>query len=259
MLHRISLDGRASDDAGGGGLPDHGESRRHSDGSDGRGRRGRAGDRHPRRVRCPAWAVAGRRHRRAEGGRGRRPWTRLRPQHAGLRGVACRHRGQELPRGARHQGPRALLRMPGGRRRGRQGLHGARRPLRGRRRCHHVASGSHQPRRRCDEPGQYAHRFHLQGARFACGGGAASRPQRAGRGGADERRRQLHARAHAVGRPHPLRHARFRRRRAERGAGLREGALCDPRHRAAGHAGPHRARQESRQWRRHDDRDAGGA
>ena len=49
---------------------------------------------------------------------------------------------------ARHQGPRALLRLPGrGGRRG-QGLHGARRPLRGRRYRDHLASGRHQPRRR---------------------------------------------------------------------------------------------------------------
>ena len=79
------------------------------------------------------------------------------------------------------------------------------------------------------EPRQHAHRLHLQGPRLACGGRAASRPQRARCGGADERRRQLHARAHAVGRAHPLRHARWRRRRAERGAGLGQGALRDPR------------------------------
>ena len=57
----------------------------------------------------------------------RRPRAWLRPQHAWLRGAARRHRGEELSGRSRHQGPRALLRLPGGRRRRGQGLHGARR------------------------------------------------------------------------------------------------------------------------------------
>ena len=42
----------------------------------------------------------GGRHRRAEGGRRRRPWARLRPQPAGLGRAARGDRGQELPRRA---------------------------------------------------------------------------------------------------------------------------------------------------------------
>ena len=86
----------------------------------------------------------------------RRPWARLRPQHAGLGRPARRHRRQELSGRARHQGPRALLRLPGrGGRRG-QGVHGARRPLRRCRHRHHLASGRHQSGRRRHEPRQHA-------------------------------------------------------------------------------------------------------
>ena len=87
-------------------------------------------------------------------------------------------------------------------------------------------------------------------------GRAASRAQRARRGRTDERRRQLHARAHAVGRAHPLRHARCRRRRAERGAGDGQGALRDPRPRSRRDERADRPRQEGRRGRGADDRDA---
>ena len=43
------------------------------------------------------------------------------------------------------------------------------------------------------EPRQHTPGFHLQGPRLARGSGAASGPQRSRCGGADERRRQLHA------------------------------------------------------------------
>ena len=169
---------------------------------------------------------------RAAGGRARRPRAWLRPQPARLGGAARRDRGEELSRRGRHQGARALLRLPGRGRRRRQGLHGARRLLRGRRHRDHLAPRGDQPGRRRAEPRGRAGRLHVPRPRLACGGGAASRPQRARRGRADECRRQLHARAHAVGRAHPLRDARRRRRRAERRAGLRQGALLDPRARA---------------------------
>ena len=144
---RVPLGRRASRDAGAGRVPHHRERRRHSDRRDGRSRRRRAGDRDPRRVRCAARPVAGRRHRRAEGGRARRPRSWLRPQSARLGRAARRDRGEELSGRGRHQGPRALLRLPGRGRRRRQDLHGARRLLCGRRHRDHLA-----PRR--DEPGR---------------------------------------------------------------------------------------------------------
>ena len=61
--------------------------------------------------------------------------------------------------------------------------------------------------------------FTFRGRCLACGCGAPSRPQRARCGRTDERRRQLHARARAERRAHSLCHRRFRRHRAERGAG----------------------------------------
>ena len=78
---------------------------------------------------------------RAAGGRARRPRPWLRPQPARLGRAARRDRGQGLSRRDRHQGPRALLRLPGRGRRRREGLHGARRRLRGRRHRDHLASG----------------------------------------------------------------------------------------------------------------------
>ena len=86
-------------------------------------------------------------------------------------------------------------------------------------------------------------------------GVAASGAQRAGRGGADECRRELHARAHAVRRARPLRAAGCRRHRAERGAGVCEGALPDPRPQPAGTEPADRARAQDRRRRRADDRD----
>ena len=234
-LYGIPLGGRASRHAGAGRFPHHRERRRHPDGGDGRGGRGRARDRDPRRIRRAAGTLAGRRHRGAEGGRARRPRAWLRSQSARLGGAARRDRGEELSRRGRHQGPRALLRLPGRGRRRREDLHGARRLLRRCRHRDHLASRRDEPRRRRAEPRGRAHRLHVPRPRLACRRLAASRPQRARRGRADECRRQLHARAHAVGRAHPLRGARCRRRRAERRAGLRKSALLDPRARRAGH------------------------
>ena len=91
--------------------------------------------------------------------------------------------------------------------------------LRGRRYRDHLASGRHQSASTMPSASPTRASISLQGPRLACRGGAASRPQRARCGRADECRRQLHARAHAVGRAHPLRHARCRWHRAQRGAG----------------------------------------
>src|SRR5947208_687551 len=82
--------------------------------------------------------------------------------------------------------------------------------------------------------------------------GEASGAQRPRRGRADECRRQLHARAHAEHRPHPLRDDRRRRYRAQRGAGEGDGALPHPRARPAAAPGPSRARREDRRRRRAD-------
>ena len=76
-------------------------------------------------------------------------------------------------------------------------------------------------------------------------------PQRARRGGADERRRQLHARAHAVRRAHPLCHARRWWRGTQRGAGDGEGALRGARARSAGNAHSDRACAKGGRRRRH--------
>ena len=219
---------------------------------------GRPGDRHPRRVRRAARPQPGGRRGRAEAAAGRRlrPW--LRPQPAGIGVDAGGDRGEGLPRGARHQGPRALLRLPGGRRRRGQGLHGARRRVQRRGRGDLLASGGVLRRERGGVAGQHAHRLHLPRPRLACRRGAASRAQRARCGGADECRRELHARAHAVGRAHPLRAAGCRRHRAERGAGARQGALSDPRARTAGADAADRAGAQDRRWRGADDRDARG-
>ncbi len=214
------------------GLPRDAERRRHPHRGDGRGRRGRPGDRHPRRVRRVAGPEPGSRRGRAEAAarRGLRPW--LRPQPAGLGVDAGGDRGEGLSRGARHQGPRALLRLPGrGRRRG-EGLHGPRRRVQ---RCRHrdlLAPGGVLRRERGGVAGQHAHRLHFPWPRLACRRGAASGPQRARCGRADECRRELHARTHAVRCARALRDPGCRRHRAERGAGARQGALSDPRARA---------------------------
>ena len=71
--------------------------------------------------------------------------------------------------------------------------------------------------------------FSFTGRVVACRGGAASRPQRARCGRADERRRQLPARAHAVDGARALRADRRRRHRAERRAGARGRAPPGPR------------------------------
>ena len=79
----------------------------------------------------------------------------------------------------------------------------------GRRHRDHLAPRRDEPGRRRDEPRGRAHRLHVPRPRLACGRRAASRAQRARCGRADECRRQLHARAHAVGRAHPLRDDRL--------------------------------------------------
>ena len=58
--------------------------------------------------------------------------------------------------------------------------------------------GGVRRRERGGVAGQHAHRLHLPRPRLACRRGAASRAQRARCGRADECRRELHARAHAV-------------------------------------------------------------
>ena len=191
--------------------------------------------------------------------RARRPRPWLRPQPARLGRAAGRDRGEELSR--RRPASRAACAIT------------AARPRKAAPRraswCAPAASsdvdiaitwhpGGDQPGRRRAEPRRRAHRLHVPRPRLARRRRAASRPQRARRGRADECRRELHARAHAVGRAHPLRAARRRRHRAERGAGLRQGALLDPRARAARHEGADRAGAQGRRGRGADDRDPGG-
>ncbi len=93
---------------------------------------------------------------------------------------------------------------------------------------------------------QHPRRFHLHRPHLACGGLAASRPQRARRGRTDECRRQLHARAHAERRARALRATRHRRHRAQRRAGPCPRALFDPRPRPARHERAGRPRAEDR-------------
>ena len=160
--------------------------------------------------------------------RRQRAW--LRPQSARLGRAARRDRGEGLSGRSRHQGPRALLRLPGRGRRRRQDLHGARRLLS--RTSTSRSPGIPARMNRVDDAVSLAGTridFSVPRPRLACRRLAASRPQRARCGRADECRRQLHARAHAVGRAHPLRDDRRRRHRAERRAGLCKGALLDPR------------------------------
>ena len=90
--------------------------------------------------------------RRSPASPSRRKWRRrqrprLRAQSARLGGAARRDRSEKLSGRGRHQGPRALLRLPGRRRRRRKDLHGARRLLRGRRHRDHLASGRDEPGR----------------------------------------------------------------------------------------------------------------
>ena len=164
LLRRIPLLRRAHGDAGAAGLPRHQERRRHPDRGDGRGGRRRAGDRHPRRIRRAARAEPGGRRGRTEAAAGRRlrPWLRAQPARLGV--DAGGDRGEGLPRRARHQGPRALLWLPGRRRRRGEGLHGARRRVQ-RRRCRDLlASGGVLRRERGDLARQHAHRFHASTA-----------------------------------------------------------------------------------------------
>ena len=86
-----------------------------------------------------------------------------------------------------------------------KGVHGAGRRVRGRRHRHHLAPGRDDQRRRSAVAGQYADGFHLHRPRRPCRRRAASGPQRARCGRADECRRQLSARACARRQPHPLR------------------------------------------------------
>ena len=168
----------------------------------------------------PGLSPGGRRRRAAPAaGRRRRPW--LRPQPARRRLAARRGGGEGLARGERHAGPRPLLRLPGRGGRRRQGLHGARRRLRRRRHRHLLAPRRLLRRERAALARQHPHRLRLPRPRLPRRRRAASRPQRARRGRADECRRELHARAHAERRARPLRLSRRRRHRAQRRAGHR--------------------------------------
>ncbi len=125
-------------------------------------------------------------------------------------------------------------------------------------RCRHrdlVAPGLVLGRQQAGIARQHPHRLHLHRPRLACGGGTASRAQRARRGRAHECGRELHARAHAGWRARALRHARRRRRRAERGAGTRQGALSHPRQGFDRAHPARRARAKDRRGRSLDDRD----
>ena len=139
-----------------------------------------------------------------------------------------------------------------------EGLHGARRCVQRRGRGDLLASCGVRRRERGGVAGQHAHRLHLPWPRVARRRRTASRAQRARRGGADECRRELHARAHAVRRARPLRIAGRRRHRAQRRAGARQGALPDPCPRTARADAADRARAQDRRRCRADDRDAGG-
>ena len=200
-------------------FPHHRERRRDTDRRDGRSRRRRAGDRDPRRVRCAARAVAGRRHRRAEGagggGNGHGCGHNLLGSAALLAATAVKNYLAEagIKGRVRYYGCPA---EEGGAAKTFMVRAGC---FDGCRHRDHLAPRRDEPGRRRDEPCRRAHRLHVPRPRLACGGRAASRAQRARRGRVDECRRQLHARAHALGRAHPLRDDRLRRHRAERRAG----------------------------------------
>ena len=70
------------------------------------------------------------------------------------------------------EGPRPLLRLPGRGGRRRQGLHGARRRLRGRGHRHLLAPGLLLRRERAGIARQHPHRLHLHRPLLACRGGA---------------------------------------------------------------------------------------
>ena len=189
--HRAMLEQR--------GLPRHRERRRHPDRGDGRGGRGRPGDRHPRRIRRAAGPRQEAGIAEPTAGRARRPRPWLRPQPARLGGAARRDRGEELAR--RRPASRAACATT------------AARPRKAAPPRPSWCAPAPSTMSTSPSPGipaaftgvdealsarQHAHRLHLHRPRLACRRRAASRPQRARCGRADECRRQLHARAHAV-------------------------------------------------------------
>ena len=136
-----------------------------------------------------------------------------------------------------------------------QGLHGSRRPVR-RCRCRDLlASGGVRGSQQSDLARLQRGRLPFCRTRIACRHGAASRPQRARCGRADECRRQLSARAHAFDGAHSLCGDRCRRHRAERRAGARDRPLPRPLARAVRTACAAHARLPRRRGCRADDRD----
>ncbi len=138
--------------------------------------------------------------------------------------VGRRHRdraGDRPRRGERH---RARLRHAGRGGRRCQDLHGARRPVRRRRRGAALASGRPQLGRRPHQPGAHRRQVPLPRQERSRRRGAAGRPLGARRARGHGLRRRAAARAHARLHPHPLRH-HLGRRGAQHRARLRRGLL----------------------------------
>ncbi len=150
---------------------------------------------------------------------------RLRPPSAGHLGAFRGRCAAGAPAPQRRQGTRALLRLPGRGRRIGQDLHGARRGLRRCGRGADLAPGQLHRRVQPEHAGQHPGEIHLPRQGRACRAFPAPGPQRARRRGADERGRELPARAHAHRCAGALRHHRLGRPVAQRGAGARRGAV----------------------------------
>jgi hypothetical protein len=150
------------------------------------------------RVRRAARPVQRGEQHRAPSHPRRRQRPCLRPQPAGRRLPAGRRRREGLAGRERHRRPRALLWLPGRGGRRRQGLHGPRRLLRRRGHRHLLASQWLGRGERAAEPRQYPHRLHLPRPRQPRRRRAASGPLGARCRRADERGRELPARAHPI-------------------------------------------------------------
>ena len=87
--------------------------------------------------------------------------------------------------------------LPGGGRRGGQGVHGSCRRVQRCRRRDLLASGQPVGGQQAGQPGEHAHRFFFRRPVEPCGGKPASRSLGTGCRRTDECRRQLHARAYA--------------------------------------------------------------
>ncbi len=225
----LRRDGAARDPLGGrtgglrraAGLQGGARRRRHADGVRGDVRIRPAGDRRDGRVRRVARRVTeGESGAGAAGARGGR--SRLRSQHVRRREPRRGDRDQGADRGRQAQGHGEVLRYAGRGRRRRQGLHGARRPVRRRRRRARLAPGRRDPGRHGVEPGDGQPGRRVRGPHGACRGRPLERAQRGRRGRAVHARHQPDARTRQADLPHALRDPR-RRRRAERRAGLCEG------------------------------------